>query len=509
MLRILVVDDEFIEREGIKLLIRKYKLPLTVLEAENGEEALEVLASHSQSQPIDILLTDIKMPFMDGMELSRLARERYPDLKILILSAYGEFHYAQKAIHYGVTSYLLKPIDVNDFVREFTKLIEQCQELQEQEREGLLLQLIQSGGFKGPRRTDKAASRALYGHKPVRMILANTDRHLFDEHYDELSTLVQESFRSLPLSVDPLILNERQCVLFLSSSGPSAFPKETELEPHLNRLRHKMAELSGGGAVTLVVGRPAVQAELGEEFVRMESRLEYTFFYPEGTVLFLDEAHHSEQLSDKIPKLVETIYRHLEGKDDFGFRRGVELFFRTVEDGGRHSAVYIKYTCAELARRILEFSGQWDKAAWQERVEGFFACRSLSELKQHLERVMDHAGKPAEQQQSPEYTKKVIKDVLKLIEEHYQEDISLQWLAEQVYLTQTYLSYLFSKEVGQTLVKYMTQFRMHKAEELLRSGNRTVSEICELVGYRNDSYFIKTFKAYYGVSPAKFRETVH
>lgn len=106
MYKILIVDDESIEREGISFLIEKYKLPLEVAQATNGKTALEYMRTH----PIDILLTDVKMPQMDGLELARHTFEKYPDVRILVFSAYGEFEFAKKAMAAQAVSYLLKPI---------------------------------------------------------------------------------------------------------------------------------------------------------------------------------------------------------------------------------------------------------------------------------------------------------------------------------------------------------------------------------------------------------------
>lgn len=118
MYRILVVDDERIEREGIKYLLAEDKAEKTVFEAADGRQALNILGK----EEIDILLTDVKMPHMDGLELTRRAREKYPDLKIIIFSGYGDFSFAQEAIHYGVTDYILKPVDPEQFEKTMEKV---------------------------------------------------------------------------------------------------------------------------------------------------------------------------------------------------------------------------------------------------------------------------------------------------------------------------------------------------------------------------------------------------
>lgn len=111
MYRILVVDDEPIEREGIKFLLSEQESPFQVITKNNGEEALEFL----KSSPVDLLCTDIKMPFMDGMQLCEAAKKLYPQLIIILLTAFGEFEYAQQAIKFDVAAYLLKPVSPGEF----------------------------------------------------------------------------------------------------------------------------------------------------------------------------------------------------------------------------------------------------------------------------------------------------------------------------------------------------------------------------------------------------------
>ena len=126
MYRILIVDDEKRERIGLEHLIRKYGYPLEIEQASNGEEALAVI----NRMHIDILLTDIKMPFMTGIELIEKVRRNGYDPFCIIFSAYGEFEYAQNAISLGVIQYLLKPVSLDEFQILFQKVLGLCDERQ-------------------------------------------------------------------------------------------------------------------------------------------------------------------------------------------------------------------------------------------------------------------------------------------------------------------------------------------------------------------------------------------
>lgn len=135
MTNVLIVDDEKIEREGLKYLLSREEGERNVFEASNGKQALQII----RSEDIQLVLTDIKMPHMDGLELSRRAKEENPALQIIIFSGYSDFTFAQEAIRYGVTEYILKPVNPEDFhkvIQKAEKVIEQRKKKESREIKG-------------------------------------------------------------------------------------------------------------------------------------------------------------------------------------------------------------------------------------------------------------------------------------------------------------------------------------------------------------------------------------
>lgn len=142
MYRFLIVDDEAIEREGISFLLHKAAYPFEIFTQNNGKNAWEFL----RSTPVDILCTDIKMPFMDGLELCEKARSLYPDICLVLLTAYSDFDYAKRAIHVKVDEYLLKPVVVEEFHSVMENLLRKldCRK-EEQERKRSLANCYRNG----------------------------------------------------------------------------------------------------------------------------------------------------------------------------------------------------------------------------------------------------------------------------------------------------------------------------------------------------------------------------
>jgi two-component system response regulator YesN len=151
MIRILIVDDEKIERNGIRFLLKQIGIEAELYEAANGVKAMELL----ERQEVDLLLTDIRMPFMDGLALIQNVAEQYKGIKIIIFSGYGEFEYAKRAMTYNVNNYILKPVDPKEFEHTMRKVIKEIEdekaerEIQEEGiqfvREYILLSLINGG----------------------------------------------------------------------------------------------------------------------------------------------------------------------------------------------------------------------------------------------------------------------------------------------------------------------------------------------------------------------------
>lgn len=132
MIRLLIVDDERLEREGVKYLLAQEEGEWKIYEASNGKDALQIL----REEEIDLLLTDIKMPHMDGLELTSRVRELYPELPVVIFSGYSDFAFAQEAMRYGVTEYVLKPVDPEEFhkiIRKTQDMISDRKEKKQQE----------------------------------------------------------------------------------------------------------------------------------------------------------------------------------------------------------------------------------------------------------------------------------------------------------------------------------------------------------------------------------------
>lgn len=512
MYKILIVDDERIERNGIKLLIHKNNLQLDISEAENGRKALEFI----QNNPVDILFTDIMMPFMDGLELSEKAKNIKPDIKIIIFSAFGEFEYAKKAINVKVFNYILKPIIVSEFLDVMKSVIALCEkEDLEKEESERVIELSQKG--------------ILYEKKRILLEVINGIE--IDEQYEKLQVLnikfpynyilmvmidfkykfydIYEDFESalrniIDYEFEYVNLNEHQSIIFIN--GTEKLQESHELKIFGQMLLEGIAK-TYNMAVCVVIGNLIRGiGEISTEYNNIEQTLDNKFFFNENVVLFVNENDNITNLfNESIDQLINDIVKSIKADDYINAEKSINLFFNSLKEKGNLSPTYVKYLCVLLIKALFEKEGNHKLDEFRNIVEKSFQSYDLDKLKDavfHSITVLKNANK----MNSEESNRKVIVEVLSIIEKNFMNDISVEWIAEKVYLTPNYLSYLFKKETGQSLIKYLTSYRLKKAKEFLTHTNMKIGDVCTKTGYTNTSYFSLIFKSYFGLTPAAYRE---
>ncbi|MGQ7887586.1 response regulator transcription factor [Paenibacillus sp. WC2504] len=510
MYKALVVDDEKIEREGIKFLIETLGLSLQTAEAENGVKAWEYL----QANEVDILFTDIRMPFMDGLALATKAKKLNPKLKVIIVSAFGDFEYAKQAIQIHVVHYLLKPVEVSEFLEVVTQVVHLCDEDREQRERTLKLQQVYEIGsryvqeqtllnlLQGSASTRNGiAGESVFDwldeNTRYRMVLLDMQRKFFDSVDHGFESEVKSK---LPWECLYVNLNEYQSLLFLHIED--SWDNNTSLEPYGQQLQEfLLAKYSADHVLIFSKVLNGFQL-LSAEFQEMEKVLEHKFFLPATAMMFTEQtcAQRQEEPAD-IDGLLEKISTYINYGESHLIRTGIERMFESLRNSNRLSTIYVKYICTEIAKKYVQTYKREHHACFQRFVEQIYTTQNLVQLKDLMIELIEKREKT-----STESPRKVIGEVLKLIHRDYGQDIGLDSLAEKAYLSPSYLSHLFKKETGASLVKYITCYRLDKAGELLRSTTKKISDISQEVGYTNFAYFCSIFKNYYGKTPAKYRE---
>lgn len=507
MFNILLVDDEFTERDGMKFLIEKFRLPLNVAEAENGKKALEYILRHQ----VDILLTDVRMPYMDGLELAREVSRRSPDTVIIIFSAYSEFEYARKACEVHAVHYLLKPIELDEFEQVMNRVIQMLEEreaqrtrqegLRQAEKKYLLYQMFQSRTYKQEYAARLKAYDINLEYRHMVCISIETVRNYF-ELYEE--ALEQHLASALQQEFELISLCPNQAFLLLYSFRPLP---EDRVQRIAGNLYHHIIR-QGSTELSVIIGKSFYGIESFPERVSALEELRSQLFSDTfGIRREIELSADGEELRSAWSSWKESILKAVEQKELALVRERVADFLRLLEQTRSASAIYTKYVLVDIFKAVFSEYGIYNQDYLLQATDQIMRCASLKDMEELLNAYLDEMEKQAAAATSGQSTP--ISEIRRIVSNEYMTDLSLEVIAAKVCLAPGYVSYIFKQETGQNLIKYLTDYRMEKAMEFLRTQNDKITDIAKACGYQNQSYFNKLFKNYYGITPKQFREKLY
>jgi two-component system, response regulator YesN len=514
------VEDEIVTREGIRDNVDWRGNGFEFCgEAPDGEMALPLLQT---AQP-DVLITDIKMPFMDGLELCKIVRERMPWVKIIILSGHDEFEYAQTAINLGVTEYLLKPVTVQDLHRVLHRIAAQIdRERREQEhldklksqveenraalRERLLLDLA-IGAVSSAEAIEKGHLLGLdlvagcYLVVVVRIDLRNA-ADSFDYH--EFQRAQQALAEPLEHHLDVLLIKKdvEELVLIIKGSTPENLRDRKDV---LLQAIQQQAKTAGCG---VAIGCGAVKhriTDIYQSFV--EALVEAQSTSNRDTAPLNSSVGKAELL--KINKPAVESYLRCGVKEDFP--DFFDTFIRPLCEAALKSYMVKNYIVMDIvlaaAKFVTDLGGNVDQVV--PALDAMEATLTLIEtVEQFREQVQEillgaliYRDSRANNQHSL-----MLQQVHDYIDQHYVDaNLSLTEVASQVNLSPSHFSTVFSQETGQTFKEYLTEVRIKRAKELLRSTTLKSFEISYQIGYSDPHYFSYVFRKHTGLTPKEFR----
>lgn len=521
--KVFFVEDEIITREGIRDNVDWRGNGFEFCgEAADGEMALPLLQT---TQP-DVLITDIKMPFMDGLQLSKIVRERLPWVKIIILSGHDEFEYAQKAISLGVTDYLLKPVTVTklhtvlqrlstqlDQERKeqaaLKKLQEQIDENRAMMREQLLFKLV-IGALSTAEAVEKGQMLGLdliARHYLVAILkLELGDRtDLYDhEEFQRVQRAVMGISEKDP---DVFVLKRDWSDITLIMKGNTLEYLEEARDLLLQEIRQTVANTRYHLTVGLGSSKERI-ADISQSFVEALLQLhDHTNETTAGSNPFLEQ----NELF-KLDKVVVENYLRCGKKDEFHtfFSQYTgNLSVKALNSKSIKNYIFVDVILA-TAKLIHELGGEMDKVipALNSIETTLTKVNSVEQLREQVYKIISVALSYRDSQPSHQHLH-LIRQAKEYIEQHYANpDLSLNDVAMQANLSASHFSMVFSQETHQTFKEHLTEVRMKKAKELLRMTTLRSADIAYQVGYNDPHYFSSVFKKHTGLSPIEFRSQV-
>ncbi|WP_158560825.1 response regulator [Paenibacillus contaminans] len=514
--RVIVADDEKQVRERIVQSFPWESLGMRIVGAAcDGREALRL----AESCKPHVVLTDIRMPGMDGLELAGSLRERYPDVKVVILSAYDDFKYAQDAIRAGVKGYLLKPLAQDEFRELFQRIAceldqEHGSRSGEDTRERFLIDLLK--GTHTEPLSERLTELKLQGlnHYTRVAICAFEHRAGREMRFSSLQSALHMSAKFWGGHDIPAIYYGGCHVIFFHDKKPlSKGSVQRLLLDFAEKLERLGDELDGSAGLTIGVGNlydePGAIARSYNEAIFASS---CRYFRPAESLFFYQDIVRHEPPASSINDLIEETVQSLFTQSTTGGGiHPLEAFFRQVEQHGKSDVRDLHSACIELLIAIhlkaRERSIRIRLPERKEALERIQSFRSLYELKAWF---LDMAGGWGVEPEASlaENPHDYVARAKAHVQRHLADKISLEEVAESLFINASYFSHMFKKQTGQNFVDYVNEARVNKAAELIKQTNYRIKEVSLMVGYKNFSYFNKVFKSIVGVKPLLYRSGI-
>ncbi len=518
MYRLLFVDDEPIIWEGIQLHVDWNALNIIPSPAKNGNEAYDIIMRDTP----DIIITDIRMPGMDGLELVKKVRQENKTMPFIILSGYDEFDYAQEAMKYGVQHYLLKPAipkQIHRVLQEVTQEIEKAREREnKQNRSRALLERVK------PQLKEQFLLNSLIGHKNV---------YLEQDAVKELLGInnnVSYSFALFELDgsdtfQNAILLKEVTKELFQTSfhlgeneaffiaavgNGVLFMTKAMEYDALVSFVKSVQSEFSARFELSFTAGL-ALMANLNdirEVFNQLKQCTQYRFYLGDESIITTNEVLDT-QIEAKSAYTYE--YEQIALTAGSGnlekIERLLQSCFITWQEKNL-SARVLRFHCLELISHVINRTG-YEPEATQSYVALMSDLSASPEafLRLTRESIVSICTKKFETAQCK--ANDIVKCVLDYVRFNYhEEDLSLAWIAKKVvFLNSDYVGRLFKKQTGKNFNPYLRELRINHAKALFQNNPRySITDVAQRVGLcKNPQYFSNLFKQYVGMTPRMYK----
>lgn len=543
MLKIFLAEDEVIIRETIKRMIPWEELGFELVgEAADGEMALPLLIR----QKPDLLITDIKMPFMDGLTLAKLAKKELPELKIVILSGYDDFNYAKQAINIGVEDYLLKPITKNALIERISEIRSRYEHEKTQkeyyekfQREMQAYEKNSSRDFfealvRGSmdmmevyKKAEKLGVDIVAEAYNILIFTMNSEEDFsgqkegYSEWEAESLEMLEEFFSGHPSA---MLFRSNIFSYGVLLKGQKESIKEITKEC-VGKIQGILKRKESKREWFLAVGQPVERlSQIKKSYHTASRAFSQRYLYVEN-ILYYDEMEMMEHRSGQAdtndnaylkkvdvnalnPAILQKFLSNGIQEETENF---VKDYFYAIGQEPMESLVFRNYVILNVRFSVITFLK--GLGCDTEGMEPENTEEILAESGKNIESAIAYAEKMVSQaitirdQNSGNKNRSILKTAVDFIESHYmEEEISLNTVANVANVSANHFSALFSQNMGQTFIEYLTSLRMNKAKELLRCTGMRSSEIAGEIGYKDAHYFSYLFKKTQGMTPSDYRK---
>ncbi len=514
MYELLIVDDERLIREGISVMVNWESHGIHLAgTARNGFEAIDTI---KQNQP-HIVITDIKMPVMNGLELVTKVTEKYPEIIFVILSGYGEFEFASRAMQQGVKHYLLKPCseekitavleDVKSelkrreekekIVRQYKRNLEKVMPLA---KEQFIRDFIMNKSYTRDDLEYYSKLLNMTGER-VRMILFRPEGKFAPGDLSTLTSILHELLEEKQVCFDTIVKN--QVIALIKACD------DNRIVEIVNRVKVGFCYYNDMDISVTYSGEGGIE-DIPALYMEVQECIHYVDYLGKGSIISKGDIVHTgtESGNVEMPFDYETISMAIKSGNLQLLNAGLERFFKTLDSMG-YDFNREKTYCMELFVTVIR---QCQTEDMEKHIGYVLDLEKMEELKRIKEFIFSIALSLSKANHETILSKhsKLVRMIMKEVQDNLSNsNMSLKWLARKVlFMNEGYLSKLFIKETGEKFSTYLLRQRMEKAKALIEKGeSNKIYEIAQEIGLGNNPrYFSQIFKKYTGFSPTEYQK---
>ncbi len=490
MYKAMLVDDESLITEGLKNIVDWERLNITVLEtAENGKEALKKF----RQNPVDIIITDINMPLINGIDLLTQIKEIDDNVKFIILSGYEEFKFAKAAISIGVEAYILKPIDEEELTKSLIEIVNKLDEAKSSKKINLKKDTI----FKGILNNTASKQDLIDSKEKIKIKLE-------DSLFVTSILLIKDGFNTINFKhiEKTEVLYDDYANLILVNS----FEKGTTLAQIKNFYTEILEDIINkyGYDVLISIGKVVDEINLLSKSFKVSNLVKKNIL-----ISGFNKCLTEEDLVNDLDIYFENELNELNRLVIDGNKEEIDSYLNEILQNNILTPQHIY----EFAIKVLilydnlkvKFKvNNEDAGVLGGSIIKVLNFTTIEDIKKYLKFKLNYLINHILDENiklSP-----IVRRIVKCVNENYNKDLSLKGLALEYNVNTSYLGQIFTKEIGIQFSDYLNKIRNAVAKDLILNTNKKISDISKEVGYLDTSYFYRKFKKYYGVTPATLRE---
>ncbi|MDM5328861.1 response regulator [Neobacillus sp. CF12] len=523
-MKALIVDDEKHVRDGIKILAHWEQNGIgEIYEAGNGEEAIELI----QTIRPEIIFSDMKMPKMDGTQLLEWIKENHTNSKTIVVTGYDDYHYMRKAIHFGSSDYLLKPIEPDILNQTLEKAVNEWKKEEDERRrketssllinemtpvyrDRKLTQLVNSEHFQKDLYEEFGWLKQSRDYKAAIVRVDGKTMEAFqgdrDLTYFTILNIINEIMKENGNGIGFRYLSKKGEIVLIFWDK---FELVEEILVHIYKTLKNMLDIS----CPIAAGKA----------VNNSSKLKDSYHHARKVILnrnILTDSRRRVYVSDidTAPSLKSLIA--YSSDIEMAIQTGEIRAFEELMDRIEKDITELDYLSVRqvinLENEYMVISNKWFKhynisfkapEDIEERVDLFFDSNGTFKLEAYKKRIKREISIFLKKVKKSTLQKNnnIIIDIEKYLQENYDRDVKLQEISDHFYISREYISRKFKQEFNENISDYIVRIRMEKAKSLLKNSQLKIYEIAGMIGYQDDKYFRKVFKKVEGITPNEYR----